>query len=571
MEMDGAGAASAFRRGHPTVRSRLLLMAISLVVPAAVFMFLLLHAEYRQSRERYEDQLIATTRALALATDRQLGEGHAILRGLAASAALAAGDLAAFEDQARRTVAGGSGWVVLSDRGNRQLVNTRAAPGAPLPTHVVIPAATWRALEGGHPVVSNLVFGTLVQRPVVAIDKPVRVRGQTYALSYLQEPAALASIFRNQRVPETWVASILDRNGVVVARSRDQARLVGQMASEDLRHAMASEAEGVIFTHTLDGTATLSAWSRSPSYGWTFVVGVPQAELQAASRGSIGLLGVVSVLLLGAGALLAVLFSKRISREVRSLMEDAQVIADGALVEPRPRDLAETAEVRRSLRGLSLLLRDRAADRELAANRQKLMINELNHRVKNTLATVQSLAMQSLGRGEAKVDAFNERLAALARAHDLLTRHVWEKAELHEVIQRTTEPYRNRTTICGPTVWLAPNAAVSLSMVFHELATNAVKYGALSAETGRVEVDWRIDREKRELILTWTESGGPRVVAPERRGFGSRLIGRSLASELGGSAELAFRHEGLVCVITATLGERVWSAEPPAESRKAAE
>src|SRR5690606_36258532 len=299
MEMDGAGAASAFRRGHPTVRSRLLLMAISLVVPAAVFMFLLLHAEYRQSRERYEDQLIATTRALALATDRQLGEGHAILRGLAASAALAAGDLAAFEDQARRTVAGGSGWVVLSDRGNRQLVNTRAAPGAPLPTHVVIPAAPWPALEGGHPVVSNVVFGTLVQRPVVAIDKPVRVRGQTYALSYLQEPAALASIFRNQRVPETWVASILDRNGVVVARSRDQARLVGQMASEDLRHAMASEAEGVIVTHTLDGTATLSAWSRSPSYGWTFVVGVPQAELQAASRGSIGLLGVVSVLLLG--------------------------------------------------------------------------------------------------------------------------------------------------------------------------------------------------------------------------------------------------------------------------------
>lgn len=557
-----AGAAGAFRRGPPTVRSRLLLMAVSLVAPAAVFMFLLVQGEYQESRERYEAQLVATTRALALATDRQLDEGHATLRGLAVSTALETGDVAAFDAQARRAVNGGSGWVVLSDRQGRQLVNTKAAPGQPLPTAGKIPETTWAALEAGQPVVSNLVVGTLVRRPIVAIDKPVLVGGEVHALSYIQDPVALGSIFRSQRVPEAWVASILDRNGVLVTRSRDHERLVGARATDDMRAAMARRNEGVILTHTLDGTPTVSAWSRAPSYGWTFIVGVPRAELQAAQTRAVAVMSAAAALLLGAGALLAVLFSKRISREVRSLMEDAQVIADGAVVEPRPRDLAETAEVRRSLRILSLLLRDREAERETASSRQRLMINELNHRVKNTLATVQSLALQSLGRGGEKVNAFNERLVALSRAHDLLTRHVWEKAELEEVVLRTLEPYRSRTSVAGPTVWLAPNSAVSLSMVFHELATNASKYGALSAEGGRVQVSWRIDRGAAELVLTWTESGGPPVAEPQRTGFGSRMIGSSLASELNGSADLAFRPEGLVCVISAPLGDRIWTDQP---------
>lgn len=558
MADEGAGTAGAFRRGPPTVRSRLLLMAVSLVAPAAIFMYLLVEGEYRESRERYEQQLIATTRALALATDRQLGEGHAVLRGLSVSTALETGDFAGFDAQARRAVSSGTGWVVLSDRQNRQLVNTRAPPGAPLPAGK-IPDTTWAALAEGQPVVSNLVVGTMVQRPVVAIDKPVLVRGEVFALSYIQEPAALGSIFRGQRVPEAWVASILDRDGVLVARSRDHERLVGARATDDMLAAVARRDEGVTLTHTLDGTPTVSAWSRAPSYGWTFIVGVPRAELQAAQTRSAAGVVVAAALLLGAGVLLAILFSKRISREVRSLMEDAQVIADGALVEPRPRDLAETSEVRRSLRALSLLLREREAERESASNRQRLMINELNHRVKNTLATVQSLALQSLGRGGAKVEAFNERLVALSRAHDLLTRHVWEKAELEEVILRTLEPYGSRTTASGPTVWLAPNAAVSLSMVFHELATNATKYGALFSEAGRVEVSWRIDSAAAELVLTWREVGGPPITAPQRSGFGSRLIRNSLAHELGGSAELAFRPEGLVCVISAPLGDRAWT------------
>ncbi|PXA89418.1 histidine kinase, partial [Caulobacter sp. D4A] len=219
--------------------------------------------------------------------------------------------------------------------------------------------------------------------------------------------------------------------------------------------------------------------------------------------------------------------------------------------------LREIGEVREALHAASNQLRAREAGEKRAAARQQLMINELNHRVKNTLATVQSLALQSLGRGEAApgFDAFNERLYALARAHDLLTRTVWESADLAEVVRQTLEPYGDRARCEGPPAALPPSAALALSMVFHELATNASKYGGLSTPNGRVEVTWRRDPlDPRHLALRWVESGGPKLDGPpQRKGFGSRLIAASLRSELKGEAVFEYLPTGLVCALSVRL------------------
>ena len=188
---------------------------------------------------------------------------------------------------------------------------------------------------------------------------------------------------------------------------------------------------------------------------------------------------------------------------------------------------------------------------------QRLLLNELNHRVKNTLVTVQSMAMQSFRPGvdpELARQQFEGRLMALSRAHDILTRGNWGGAPLAGVVSEALAPWREHDQLHadGPPVWLPPRHALAFAMVLHELGTNAVKYGALSCPEGKVAIDWTVNEV---LRLRWTESGGPPVRPPAQRGFGSRLIERGLRHEIGGRVALEFAPGGVVCVIEAPLGE----------------
>ncbi len=214
-------------------------------------------------------------------------------------------------------------------------------------------------------------------------------------------------------------------------------------------------------------------------------------------------------------------------------------------------------------------------ERKAAESRQKLLIDELNHRVKNTLATVQSLASQS-ARGAVTPEAFRERfegrLIALSKAHNQLTLHHWESAELRELLSASLAPYAGaseRVVLRGEDVVLRPRAVLTLAMAFHELTTNAVKYGALSVPGGRVEIRWQpIDAQgdgTSGLRIEWEERDGPPVSEPERRGFGTTLIERGVAGDLDGRVTLAFAPEGVRCAIEIPLGSAAVDSRPAGE------
>ncbi|HEV7122318.1 MAG TPA: HWE histidine kinase domain-containing protein [Rhodanobacter sp.] len=208
----------------------------------------------------------------------------------------------------------------------------------------------------------------------------------------------------------------------------------------------------------------------------------------------------------------------------------------------------------------STVARDISDLREKEAH-QEMLLHELSHRVKNTLATVQAIAMQTLSSAsgpEAFNTAFQARLAALAHAHDLLMQSNWRGAGLRNLVARSLEPYRNgrqpQWTIGGHDIEISPKATLALGMVFHELATNAAKYGALSMPAGQVEVKWQVERDS-TLRLMWAERDGPQVAMPERHGFGSQLIKDGLNYELDADVKLDYEPTGLRCTIDVPLAE----------------
>jgi len=197
--------------------------------------------------------------------------------------------------------------------------------------------------------------------------------------------------------------------------------------------------------------------------------------------------------------------------------------------------------------------RDISAARLLELERE-LLANELNHRVKNVLAVVQAIAVQSFRGGDPRqIEAFTARLAALGTAQDLLIQTVWRSAAIREIVGRALAPHcqGSRCTIQGEDYELDGKRSLALALALHELATNAIKYGALSNDTGWISVDWSISET--ELRLCWTESGGPMVEEPGPPGFGTRIVTRNLAAEFDGDVDLQHKLTGVVLTLTAPL------------------
>jgi two-component sensor histidine kinase len=319
------------------------------------------------------------------------------------------------------------------------------------------------------------------------------------------------AIINKQRPSEDWTISIFDGEGINFARAPNPLETVGKRAAPSLYAEMFRNPEATLQTVSLEGVPLITTFARSSVTGWTVAAGIAEGSLVGPLWRKLAITSVIGGVLLLTGLAFAVRMATTIAR-------------------------GET-------------LHD-------------LLIEELNHRVKNTLAILQAIAVQTF-RSASKTERqkFEGRLGALAEAHNLLSQDKWQGSELQDVIDRVLQPYLlnnpERMQMFGPRVPLSPRLAVVLSMIVHEIATNAAKYGALSNDTGTVALDWEVITEsaKPKLRIIWAEAGGPLVTAPVQRGFGSRLIERSARDQLGGEATVDFLPRGVVYTVTCALEE----------------
>jgi len=372
----------------------------------------------------------------------------------------------------------------------------------------------------------------------------------------------LGRVMKERSFSEGSALTIADRRGTIIAREPLPERFVGTSIPEAFRSLVLADRPGTQDVLSQDGTRRVIGYQPATlPLGLYISAGVSRDEAFAAINAATQR-GVALAVVGGAIAFFLAWLTGRtlVQRPIGRLLRTIEAWRRGqhsARTRMQP-EAGEIEAVGSAIDALMDELEQRQQARREAEKHRDLVVRELNHRVKNLLATVQAVAVQSF-KGEGvrpeALQAFGSRLHALGSAHQLLTADRLEGAELGDTVRAAIGVFdsevRSRFSVEGPAVTVKPKAGLVLSMALHELCTNAVKYGALGSEDGRVAIRWSItdEEDRRVFRFSWIESGGPPVAPPTRSGFGSRMIQRALGAELDARVELDFRPEGLHCRI----------------------
>jgi two-component sensor histidine kinase len=502
---------SGSRLPKPSLPARLGLLVAGTALPLIVFAAGLVLNDYEQHRRDASQRVIETVRSIRLVLDAEIQRMTGGLQVLSLTNSLRSGDFDSFRRIALGFLDqyGKNGVVLVADRQGRQLFSSVTADAASLPLRSNRDIVE-KVFVTKRPQYSNLFTGAVKQRLIVTVEVPVIRDGEVlYDISFSPPIEIFQALIEKQRPSEDWTLSIFDGDGVNFARIPNPEATVGQRASATLYAEMFRRPEATVPTVSLEGVPLITSFARSAVTGWTVAAGIAESSLVGPLWRNLAITSLIGGLLLLTGLGFAVRMATTIAR--------GEMLHD-------------------------------------------LLIEELNHRVKNTLAILQAIAAQTFrSASRAEREKFEGRLGALAEAHNLLSKEKWRASDLQEVISRVLQPYllgnAERMRMFGPQVPLSPRLAVVLSMIVHEIATNAAKYGALSNDTGTVALDWEVvnENDTPKLRLTWAEAGGPPVVAPVQRGFGSRLIERSARDQLGGEATVDFLPRGVVYTVICAL------------------
>jgi two-component sensor histidine kinase len=551
-----------FRRLALTPRSirwHLGALCILLVLPATVFFGLLLWQYAISERTRLIQEGLALARNLSEAVEQDLASIIGTARLAASAPRLQAGDIDTSGASARGIGRSLGVDFVIREPSGRELMNTRIADGQPLPTRTLpIDAAVIRTRE---PAVSDLFRFASTDQPSLAVVAPVLrpgTREVLYLVDLVTPPERMRDIILKQTLPRGVVATLLDGQGRVIARSRAHERLVGTEARELL--ASIRSGEGHYQGTSLDGVPLLVYYSRLSGPDWIVAVGVEQQTLDAPIWRLVAQLLAMGAVLAFLSAILAYLFGRRISAALERLSVSAATLARGGLAFPIRSPITEVNAV-------NATLLEASGERKRHEQTQALMVRELHHRVKNTLATVQAV-VSATARNARTIDELRdtvtERIVSLARTHTLLVNNDWGGAPLRAILEAELtaydDPERPRVRLEGEDIHVPDDIALATGMTVHEFTTNAAKYGALSAPGGSLLVRWGVEGEadRRTLVIEWHEHGGPAVAPPTRKGFGSQLIERVVTRQLQGEVRTAFEPDGLKARIAFPL-----AATPP--------
>jgi two-component sensor histidine kinase len=495
----------------PSLPVRLALLVAGTTLPLIIFAAGIVFYNYEQDRKDASLRVLETVRSIRLVLDAEVQRMTGGLQVVALTNALRNGDFENF-----RRIASGfldqygrDGVVLVADREGRLLFSSATTDTASLPLRNNREIVE-KVFATKSPHYSNLFAGAVKKRLIVTVEVPVLRDGEVlYDISFSPPIEIFQALIEKQRPSEDWTISIFDGDGINFARVPNPQETIGKRASPSLYAEMFQKPEATLQTVSLEGVPLITTFARSSLTGWAVAAGIAEGSLVGPLWRNLAITSVIGGVLLLTGLAFAVRM--------------ATVIARGEML-------------------------------------HDLLIEELNHRVKNTLAILQSIATQTFrSASKAEREKFEGRLGALAEAHNLLSQEKWQGSELQDVVDRVLQPYLlnspERVRMFGPNVPLSPRLAVVLSMIVHEIATNAAKYGALSNDTGTVALDWEVITEdaKARLRLIWTEAGGPHVVAPVQRGFGSRLIERSARDQLGGEATVDFLPRGVVYTVICSL------------------
>ncbi len=549
-----------------TLAQRLFVLALIALLPATL---MLVYNEIDFRRARLEEVHANALRSAQLAASEveQIIDGvRAVATTIAAAPVLVSGDMESCNDflaKVIETVPQVAAVTVTDARGNSRCRSNR------LPTSLDLSGIPGfkTAVETKKFAVGRYVTGVVSGGPRLPAILPIlgkddAVEGAVIAAVNL---AWLAQRIRERGLDVGDSVTIADHEGVLIAREPDPGRFVGTRIPEPFMTLVNAASPGALEVTSQDGTRRILGYvptTMSP-FGLYVSSGIASEEafatIERSTRRSLAFLAAGSAVTL----LLAWWFGHTyIAGKVMRVVRAAETWRRGDMnartgMDARDGEIETIAQAFDQLVD-QLAVRERERDR--ADQQRELVLRELTHRVRNALATVQSVASLSFrnAQGPEAFRAFSSRLQALARSHELLTRKQWEPANIAEVVRDAIAPLRGdddrRFSVGGPPVALSPAVTVTISMMLHELCTNAVKYGALSNDTGRVSISWTVDarRDELDLRLQWLEYGGPPVATPTRTGFGSRLL-PALAQELGGDVQTSYLSEGVSCTVRLRL------------------
>ena len=410
--------------------------------------------------------------------------------------------------------------------------------------------------------IGNFTASKISDRNIIPLAMPIvrneKVEGAIVAGLDLEW---LSRHLRDRSVSRSGTIVIADRNRVIVARQPSPEKYVGRTLGTDSQTRINLPAAGVADIVGIDGVARIAGYipAKVTPFGLYVSSGISREDAFGSSDRALR----NGLLLYALGSAIALLLAwlvgeGMIRRPLMKMVVTAEAWRRGdntarTRIDGRADEIGILGHTFDRLMDENQL---REEQRATAEERREILVHELAHRVKNTLATVQSIAGMSFrhSQGPEALRQFQDRLQALVRGHDLLTQKNWQHADMSEVAEAAMAPLKeergHRFSISGPPVDLPPTTAVPMAMILHELCTNALKYGALSNDQGRVAINWTTAPDERgtAIDLTWCENGGPIVQPPQREGFGSRMIS-SLTQQMNGSFKTDYLPEGIACEV----------------------
>ena len=504
----------------------------------------------QRERAHVEEHALLTAHDFAQRVYAEIGALKRALEVLAFSPTLHDGNYERFRDLSSAVADVNAASIALREPSGQHVVNTLTPFGTqpmPMTSDPVLRRADAAAVATRTARVSDLYVGAAGRRPYVSVIVPVVRDGNVASLlSMAITPERLVD--RMQLGPladQGWLSSLVGTDGRVIARTRDGEHYVGKPATPELIKAMSVQPTGTLRSNTLDGIDVFSAYERLPS-GWTVVVSVPVSVLVTPVRQFAAVLALITILVVATTAGGAWFYGRLLSGELTALAENARRIGDRLPPLPSSRLINEAGVVQGAL--------------EQAGAKAELLILELDHRVKNTLAIIVSLVARGVTDPRQRSTLVG-RVGALAHAHEALSRQRWDRLPLDDLLRTVAANQQVGVTQDGPPVVLAPKAATCLAQVFQELFSNAATHG--TGGTTDIQVTWRI--EGPDLVVAWREPAANLPAAPFSPGFGFTLVDLCVVRQLNGSVRVA-PEPGLWVVVLrfplqSELGRAAWEGQ----------